>query len=320
MERYNKLSKEINEKIDTYLPTEKNIPIYISTSLDQINYEPKHGKFTNLVLSGGGIKGFGHIGALCALEENKLINALDTVVGTSVGAIIGSMYLAGYTPVEMLEFLQHFKLNGVKNIEFQNIFELFGVDKGEKINYLLEALLKNKKMDPKITMIEFYRKTGIELILTTVCINDRNIKYLSYKNYPNLELIIAIRMSFSIPFYFTPVSYQNNLYIDGGCIDNYPIHLFDDQQDNTIGLYLFSSVDKVDNFPNIESYSLRIVQCLIEGFDQMSTRNYSKSTILIDLETSSLLDFDLDYDKIKNIYDKGYNATIKYIKQNNLHI
>ena len=52
-----------------------------------------------LVLSGGGAKGLTHIGVIRALEENNI--PIDYVAGTSMGAIIGSLYAMGYSPDDM---------------------------------------------------------------------------------------------------------------------------------------------------------------------------------------------------------------------------
>ena len=56
-----------------------------------------------LVMSGGGAKGAAHIGVIKALEENNI--PIDYVAGTSIGAIIGSLYAMGYTPEEMLDLM-----------------------------------------------------------------------------------------------------------------------------------------------------------------------------------------------------------------------
>ena len=53
-----------------------------------------------LVLSGGGAKGAAHLGVIKALEENEI--PIDYIAGTSIGAIVGSLYAIGYTPDEML--------------------------------------------------------------------------------------------------------------------------------------------------------------------------------------------------------------------------
>ena len=56
-----------------------------------------------LVLSGGGARGAAHIGVIKALEENNI--PIDYIAGTSIGAIVGSLYAMGYTPDEMLQLM-----------------------------------------------------------------------------------------------------------------------------------------------------------------------------------------------------------------------
>ena len=59
------------------------------------------GQTVGLVLSGGGAKGMAHIGAIRALEENGI--PIHYITGTSMGAIIGGLYAAGYSTEEMEE-------------------------------------------------------------------------------------------------------------------------------------------------------------------------------------------------------------------------
>ena len=56
-----------------------------------------------LVLSGGGAKGIAHIGVIQALEDNNI--PIDYIAGTSMGAIVGSLYACGYTPAEMMAII-----------------------------------------------------------------------------------------------------------------------------------------------------------------------------------------------------------------------
>ena len=58
-----------------------------------------HAQKVGLVLSGGGAKGLTHIGIIRALEENNI--PIDYITGTSMGAIIGSLYAMGYSPDDM---------------------------------------------------------------------------------------------------------------------------------------------------------------------------------------------------------------------------
>ena len=62
-----------------------------------------------LVLSGGGVRGAAHIGAIKALKENKI--EIETIAGTSAGAIVASLYALGYTTNEMINFFRYFAKN-----------------------------------------------------------------------------------------------------------------------------------------------------------------------------------------------------------------
>lgn len=71
---------------------------------------PLNAQKVGLVLSGGGAKGIAHIGMIKALEENDI--PIDYITGTSMGAIVGGLYAAGYSPDEMMTL--------IKSEDFQN--------------------------------------------------------------------------------------------------------------------------------------------------------------------------------------------------------
>ena len=70
-----------------------------STSPDSVS-SPKSRETVGLVLSGGGAKGIAHVGVIKALEENDI--PIDYVTGTSMGAIVGSLYSCGWSPEKMM--------------------------------------------------------------------------------------------------------------------------------------------------------------------------------------------------------------------------
>ena len=77
---------------------------------------PIHAQKVGLVLSGGGAKGLTHIGIIRALEENGI--PIDYIAGTSMGAIVGSLYAMGYSPDEMEAFygVHHFYGTFITNV------------------------------------------------------------------------------------------------------------------------------------------------------------------------------------------------------------
>lgn len=76
------------------------LKIYLSVAVLIFSCSAMMGQSVGLVLSGGGAKGLSHVGVIKALEEYNI--PIDYICGTSMGAIVGSLYAAGLTPDEML--------------------------------------------------------------------------------------------------------------------------------------------------------------------------------------------------------------------------
>jgi NTE family protein len=318
--KINGINKNINEtfenffydSIDDHFVIDK-IPIYKSKKKKK-NKKKKFEKKKILLFSGGGIKGLVYPGVIKALEELEILKNIEIYVGTSIGSLVITMLLLGYSSLEMEHFLLNFDLSSLKSIDFLIFLKEYGLDRGEKMEYLVKRLLLAKGLSEDITLIDLFNITGVEFIITTVNLNELKTVYLSYKTNPNLKLVTAIRMSISIPFFYTPVKYNNKYYIDGACMDNYPISLFTDRLDETIGFFICSSSKKViDNFENIESYIFRVLCSLCEGNDYNCIRAYHNNTICLKLNNISMLDFKISNERIKEIINYGYKETLKNI-------
>ena len=278
-----------------------DIPVYKSSKFKKI-----------LVLSGGGVRGIAHVGAMQALEDLHYLDKFETFVGTSVGSLIASMYVIGYKPNELLYFIQNFDMNKIKSIDITNIFDKYGLDTGANIEHIIKNFIQAKGYDPQISLLKLYNLTKKKLILSTTCLNTQTICYLSYENYPDLPLCIAIRMSISVPIYFIPVKYKNKLYVDGACIDNFPIHLFSDQYDQVLGIYLNDTSSVISDIDNIENYILSLIGCLKKGVTNNYINGLNKYVICINLESIIAIDFNISNDKKKELYNNGYKQTVSY--------
>jgi len=258
------------------------------------NYKIAKSKtITNLVLCGGGVRGIAHLGALKALEEQNILQNIKNISGSSIGGIIGCLIAIGYTPTEIYNVIEVFDLEKCRTKKMSDIFTQFGIDDGHNFRIIIKKLFKKKKISHTMTFNELYKLKGMKLILTTVCINDKTVKYLSNETEPNMPLIDGLRMTSSFPFWFIPVLYKNKLYIDGGCIDNFPISVFKDELDKTIGIYLISLNEYKTKISNIEEYFMSLIECLSESFALSVINTYSENTIKINLESIGMLEFNL---------------------------
>ncbi|MBE6350408.1 MAG: hypothetical protein E7062_06650 [Spirochaetaceae bacterium] len=194
---------------------------------------PKRGNVA-LVLSGGGAKGFAQIPILEMIEEIGI--PIDLIIGTSVGAIVGSLYGAGYSPQEIHEktrdlnwaslfndasltkteqFLQNRPNNTLLNLNFSEKVSLKlgnSLSQGQNVYNLLRTLLCKIPSN-----ISFY-----DLPIPTI-ITGTNLFTGQQDFFTQGDLADCIRASISIPGFFDFAKVQDTVYIDGGTLNNLPI-------------------------------------------------------------------------------------------------
>lgn len=285
-----KLIKAKKIKMPLYKPTKKRI----------------------LVLSGGGVRGINHIGVLKSLEDNNILKGITTFAGTSAGGLISALHLIGYSPDELFHFIINFNLKLVVNLNIYNALFSFGLDNGQKFEFIIKKLIENKLNISDVTLLELFNKTHKKLILTTTNLNTSRIVYLSHITHPNLSLVTAIRMTTAVPFFFAPVMYQNCHYNDGACIDNYPIHIFKDNLKQVIGSYLIEETNELKTISNVEEYIFQLFQSLKRGMDKNSFKGYEDYTIIIK-DKINVLNFNLTKETKINMFKISQKIANQFI-------
>lgn len=300
--------------------------------------------YSVLVLSGGAYKGIGILGSLDYLYTNKKLDNITTYIGTSVGSMICYLLIIGYRPEEIFthictnDILPEFNneltdicmpilptiLKGIidktkilKNIELllQNILQK-GCIQYDKITKLLEKLTINKLLFIP-TMKELYYLFNKEFICCSYKYldskekdskeNDSNngLEYISYKNYPDLSCLDAIRMSSNIPLIFGEFKYNGYKYIDGGFVNNFSVDFKTDK--NIIGISVLGNNLVNNNSPFMSIIGLLYLPIYLREKEKIKEKKNSTIIRLIIDEishTSSITD------KIK-YYNDGKNQTRK---------
>lgn len=240
-----------------------------------------------LVLSGGGIKGVAHIGAIKALEEHGLYPT--HISGSSAGAVIGAFYSANYTPEEMLAF---FKVTPLFNLSRFSFRKPGFIDTDNFYNDF-------KKYFPDDNFNALHKK----LFITTVDMLNGKIKV-----FEKGELIRAFLASAAFPGIFSPVAIGDGLFADGGILDNFPVAPLKGNMNQIIGIYTspiqIITADKLRNSLSVLDRAIKI------NFSNGSLLKFSICDILIypdDLNKFSLF----DRNHIDEIYQMGYLATKK---------
>lgn len=296
----NKITENINYIANSIIKhnninNDLNIPLYIGNK----------NKKNILVLSGGGIKGICFIGSLQALKEINILNSINTFAGTSVGSIIIFLIIIGYSPSELYEFIKIFNFSNLNNFDINMLLTNFGLNNGNMIIEMLNNFLIKKNYNKDITFKELYEKTNKEFIVTITNINKHICEYVSYKNYPDLNIVLAIRMSISIPLIFTPVKFNNNLYVDGSCTDNLPMEIFKNQE-NVLGLYIDDEVNEIE-INNFENYGFSILNSMMN-----QKKINKKNTIVIYTKNINSSNFNISLDKKNELYNLGYNSVFNF--------
>ncbi|MCG3119379.1 MAG: Outer membrane protein assembly factor BamA [bacterium] len=187
-----------------------------------------------LALSGGGAKGFAHIGVLKVLEEAGL--PVDCIAGTSMGSVIGGLYAIGYTADSLAALAQQENWSDFFNdainrrdlpmeeknwdgryiagfpIRQHNVQLPAGLVAGQKISALLARLTW------PVHHVSDFKELPIPFACVATDLETGAAVTLDHGFLPE-----ALRASMAIPTVFTPVRLDNRLLVDGGLARNFPV-------------------------------------------------------------------------------------------------
>lgn len=171
-----------------------------------------------LVLSGGGVKGVATLGALETLRAAGYLSNVRRVVGTSAGALVGTLVA---TRRDFRGALATIGAHGYRpDFDFDRLSREFGIDNGQTIEQLLAALMHAD--DAALTLEGVRRKYGVDLVVCVTNVSRRRAEYLGPDTHPDMPVLLAVRMSCTVPLYFGAVRHEGCWYVDGSIVDNFP--------------------------------------------------------------------------------------------------
>lgn len=271
-----------------------------------------------LVLSGGGARGLAQIGVLQAFEEAHL--RPDLIVATSMGAIVGSFYAAGFS-ADSIKTLAHL-------VDWDNIFsnkvnrkKRFFSQKAEPDNHLLE-LRFDKDLKPQLPNSISYGQAIYNFVVPYLLYPQ----YLANNDFDSLPIALrvvatdiltgqqvvfskgnlatAIRSSCAVPLAFSPVSFENMLLLDGGLSANLPASIAKNENPELIvAVDVTSPMWKKDDLENPVKFVDQIVAI---GIKSQKERDSSKADILITPELGNFNN--VNFNNIDSLIKIGYKA------------
>lgn len=243
-----------------------------------------------IALSGGGIKGLCHAGALKALEEFGV--KPDIISGASAGAIVGSLYADGYAPDEIADFFHHMTFRGMTKFQFQG--GVFQLDQFEKF---LEKKLRAKTFEE------------LKIPLKVVATNLDEGKSTTFSTGTLIDRVIA---SSTVPILFSPKNIDGTYYVDGGVLKSFPSSVIRKECDMLIGINASPLV--------ADDYKLGIVSVAMRSYHFMQKSNtfYDKELCDVLIEPTDMSNYDtFDTGKSKEIFEIGYESTKAILEKEN---
>ena len=237
-----------------------------------------------LALSGGGARGFAHIGILDVLEENGI--RIGAIAGTSMGSIIGGLYAAGYSPAALRDIVYNIDWTEIftssprrKNIYIGEketsqwpMFELrfdgwraqipSSLSSGQRVASLLSWLT----LEPTYACGRDFNRLPIPFLTTATDLKTGNKVVIDSGN-----LGLAIQASSTIPLLFSPVEWDNWLLVDGGLVDNLPVEdVAYMGSDFVIGVAIEESMHEAGELSNPLNVADQVTSIMMRGITQLS--------------------------------------------------
>jgi NTE family protein len=286
------------------------------TCLNSFSQDTQRRPKIGLVLSGGGAKGFAHIGVLKVLEEAGI--KIDYIGGTSMGAVIGGLYAMGYNARQIDSIIRVTNFSNILNDFIPRSSKNFYEKRNDELYALTlpfnkfkigspEALSKgmyNFNLLSRLTLPVRHVRDFNALPIPFLCIGT-NIALGEQVIFDKGILAQALAGSSSLPSVFSPVVIDGNLIIDGGVINNYPI-----EEVKKLGADIIIGVDVQNGLLNkdqLKSATKIFFQITNLQMIERMKINAEKTDIYI---KPNVINYGVvSFDKASEIVKKGEDAT-----------
>ena len=277
-------------------------------------------KIDTLIMSGGGPSGIAYIGIFKALQEKgilkKNLSGIKEIIVASVGIIFAYLYMLDLPEESQYKIVMEASVFSVLNADDLSIDDLlvdFGLFETKNIRELMHIVTKHFFKKEDITLKELYEKTKIKLTVKVFNVTKKQVQYFSHENHPDISFLTLVEMAIAIPFFFKPIEYKDELYVDGGLRGHFPIEIC--ASENYLGMFIAGGVVPNDSalikmFPILEFlYSLMINQDPIVY--QIKSGEHPSRVIYTEINQG--LNFDVSQEDKEKMIEEGYECTLKHI-------
>ncbi|MBS1514201.1 MAG: patatin-like phospholipase family protein [Bacteroidetes bacterium] len=277
-----------------------------------------------LVLSGGGARGISQLGVLSVLNEHNV--EIDRVTGTSIGAVTGGLYSAGYSPENIKEIFKNvdwvntlslsdkhqrqYLFLDQKNIQDKSLLTISidgltptlpsSISSGQKLTELVNILVLNAKYHTKKSFNDL--KIPLAVVATDF---DKGEKVILQDG----NLSESIKASFTFPLLYSSININGKNLVDGGLTANIPVSISKEMGSNFI--ITVNSTSPLRKREEITNPLYTADHILSITMNQLNNSQLQNSNIVITPEISNTSSF--DFEKIDYLYQKGREAAEKEV-------
>lgn len=285
-------------------------------------------RWNNLVFEGGGVKGVAYAGALQALDAAGGLDGVERIGGTSAGSITALLVALGYTPAEITDIVFGLDFDEFRDGTFftdaERLFEEYGWYPANTATCLFECLVERRLGGRRATFADLHARAAEDpafrdLYVVATDLDRRHWMVFSHESpeHADLPLADAVRASMAIPFYFTAQEIGGDVFVDGGVLLNYPIHLFDrqDPKDATLGFFLGSLPGKAE-VEDFVQYTEQVFETLlaVQTDDLCADADDVRRSVFIDPLGIATTDFGLTTEQKCALIRSGAAGTRDYLR------
>lgn len=253
-------------------------------------------KFSHLILSGGGLSGLVYIGIYRFFKEHDVLKDVHYMTGTSIGALF--VFLFGlnidYDKIEGLYLGKEGVCQKSAMVEFNpcnllNLRENKGLYTIERFRPYIVSLLKEKYDIEDITFSEYIKLTGVDIHISTTCLNTHSHLDLCNDVFPDMSVITAVLGSMSVPILFQPIIYKDMVLVDGGCCANLEIYNVVKNKSNRI-LYISLGTDITFTNEQLQNditlYGISVMLTMITSHTKKIMEDYKNDMDIIQINNN----------------------------------
>jgi NTE family protein len=261
-----------------------------------------------LVLGGGGLKGFAHIGVLRALEERGIAPAV--VAGSSIGALIGAAYTTGMSVDELTQRAVGLRRRDLFRINHVGMLlermRSPSVYLEEPLRTLVQSVVKRVRFDEVAT----------PLYVNTVDVARGTQVVWGLPGHRDVFVDDAVYASCALPVFFPPGRVDGRFCIDGGTVDNLPVSLVANEADAIVAVDVGNAdVTRDDAVPanGFTSISMRAATIMMHALQEVSLTQWSGPPMILVRPKVGQVGW-FRFDATQDLIDAGYSAATEALR------